>query len=89
MMCQLLKQQPALDIDIQISDGFSLLEIGFETAKRLLTERYCDPYRIIAAYRKEIKHWPQVKADYTDAQGSTYLFEVMSAKFILLQSYVG
>ena len=30
-------------------------EIGFETAKRLLTERYGDPYRIIAAYRKEIK----------------------------------
>ena len=31
-------------------------ELGFETAKRLLAERYGDSYRIIAAYRKEIKH---------------------------------
>ena len=28
----------------------------------MLTERYDDPYRIIEAYRKEIKHWPQIKA---------------------------
>ena len=31
-------------------------EIGFEAAKRLLIERYSDSYRIIAAYRKEIKN---------------------------------
>ena len=31
-------------------------EIGFETTKRLLTKRYGDRYKIIAAYRKEIKH---------------------------------
>ena len=108
MMCQLLKQQSAPDIDIDIFSGnpmdfyylmavFSEIvekkvddprerltwlikytagdakemvknyiqltaEIGFETAKRLLTKRYRDPYRMIAAYRKEIKHWPQIKA---------------------------
>ena len=108
MMCQLLKQQSAPDIDIDILSGnpmdfyylmavFSEIvekkvddprerltrlikytagdanemvknciqltaEIGFETAKRLLTKRYRDPYRMIAAYRKEIKHWSQIKA---------------------------
>ena len=33
-----------------------------ETAKPFVSERYGVPYRIIAAYRKEIKHWPQIKA---------------------------
>ena len=41
--------------------------IGFETAKQLLIERYGEPYRIIAAYRKEIKQWPQIKAGDADA----------------------
>ena len=41
-------------------------EIGFETAKQLLTERYGNPYRIIEAYRKETKHWPQIKAGDAD-----------------------
>ena len=31
-------------------------EIGFETAKQLFDERYADPYRNIAAYKKEIKY---------------------------------
>ena len=31
-------------------------EIGFETAKQLLNERYGDPYRNIAAYKREIKY---------------------------------
>ena len=41
--------------------------IGFETAKQLLIERYGDFYWIIAAYRKEIKHWPQIKPGDADA----------------------
>ena len=42
-------------------------ELGFETAKQLFIERYDDPYRIIAAYRKEIKHQIQIKAGDSDA----------------------
>ena len=42
-------------------------EIGFETAKRLLTERYGGPCKIILTYRKEIKYWPQIKAGDADA----------------------
>ena len=42
-------------------------QIGFETAKRLLTERYRiiaeSEYKIIAVYRKETKHQSQIKAD--------------------------
>ena len=37
-------------------------EDGFKTAKHLLNERYGDPHRIIAAYRREIKQWPQIKS---------------------------
>ena len=43
-----------------------LAQIGFETAKRLLTESYGDTYRIIAVYRKEMKHWSQIKAGNAD-----------------------
>ena len=36
-------------------------EAGFKTVKRLLHERYGDPHRITAAYRNQIKKWPQIK----------------------------
>lgn len=32
----------------------------------MFTERYGKPYRIIAVYRKEIKHWAQIKAGNAD-----------------------
>ena len=35
--------------------------------RQLLTETQGDPYRIIAAYRKEIKDWSQIKAGDVDA----------------------
>ena len=35
--------------------------------KNQLYQLYGDPHREIAAYRKEIKHWPQVKHE--DAEG--------------------
>ena len=35
---------------------------GFKTAKHLLNERYRDPHPIIAAYRREIKRWQQIKS---------------------------
>ena len=42
-------------------------EVGFKTAKRLLHERYGDPRRITAAYRNQIKTWPQIKPGDSDA----------------------
>ena len=40
---------------------------GLKTAKHLLNERYWNPYRIIAAYRREIKQWPHIKSGDTVA----------------------
>ena len=37
-------------------------QVGFKTAKRLLTERFGDPHTITASSRKRIKQWPQIKA---------------------------
>ena len=37
-------------------------ELGFKTAKWLLTKRFGDPHIITVWYRKEIKRWPQIKA---------------------------
>ena len=42
-------------------------EVGFKTAKRLLHEKYGDPHKIGAAYRNQIKIWPQIKAGDSDA----------------------
>ena len=62
-------------------------EIGFETAKRLLTEKYGDPYRIISAYRKEIKYWPQIKAGDADAYQKFQNFLVKLENVGHLQSW--
>ena len=35
---------------------------GYKEAIRMMNERYGDPHKILAAYRKEIKDWPIVKA---------------------------
>ena len=42
-------------------------EVGFKTAKQLLTERFGDLHIITASYHKEIKQWPQIKAGNADA----------------------
>ena len=36
-------------------------ELGFKSAKRLLTERFGDPHIITGSYCKDIKQWPQTK----------------------------
>ena len=36
---------------------------SYEAAKNKLYYLYVDPHRVIAAYQKEIKHWPQVKQE--------------------------
>ena len=35
--------------------------IGYKNARSLLEQKYGNPHSIIAAYRKEIKAWPQLK----------------------------
>ena len=35
--------------------------IGYKNARSLLEQKYGNPHSIIAAYRKEIKMWPQLK----------------------------
>ena len=108
MMCELLRQQAAPDLEIDIFDGNPMdfhyfmavfkevvenkvtdprgqltglirftkgeakeiaknciqppSELGFRTAKQLLTERFGDPHITTASYCKEIKQWPQIKA---------------------------
>ena len=34
---------------------------GYETEKEMMHKLYGDPHRVIAAYHKEIKQWPQIK----------------------------
>ena len=133
IMCQVLKQQSALDIDIDIfsenpmdfhyfmavfnvivekkvdnprgkmarlikyttGDAKEMVkkciqlpaEIGFETAKRLLTERNGDPNRVIAAYSKESKHWPQIKAGDADVYQNFQSFLVKLKNITHLQSW--
>ena len=41
--------------------------VGYQTARGLLKRRYGDTYKIVAAYRKEIKNWPSVKPGDTTA----------------------
>ena len=40
---------------------------GYKAAKNQVYQLYGDPHRVIAAYRKELKHWPQAK--HGDAEG--------------------
>ena len=35
--------------------------VGYDNAKKLLQEKYGNPYSIMSMYRKEIKAWPQLK----------------------------
>ena len=41
--------------------------VGYRTARDLLKRRYGDTYKIVAAYRKEIKSWPSLKPGDTTA----------------------
>ena len=45
---------------------------GYKNARPLLEQKYGNPHRIIAAYRKEIKTWPKLKpADVATFKNST------------------
>ena len=44
------------------------VSVGYKNARSLLEEKYGNPHYIVAAYRKEIKSWPQLKP----ADGAAY-----------------
>ena len=64
-----------------------LSELGFKTAKQLLTERFGDPHIITASYRKEIKQWPQIKAGDAGAYRRFQNFLVKCENIDHLQSW--
>ena len=47
---------------------------GYQHAISLLKRRYGNPYQLMAAYRKEIKDWPLVKAG--DAAGFRRIIKI-------------
>ena len=44
------------------------VSVGYKNARSLLEKKYGSPHYIVAAYRKEIKSWPQLKP----ADGAAY-----------------
>ena len=50
-------------------------EQEYREAMRILHNRYGDPHKILAVYRKEIKEWPAVKA--SDAAGFRRFFNFL------------
>ena len=62
-------------------------ELGFKTAKRLLTERFGDPHISTASYCKEIKQWPQIKAGDAGAYRRFQNFLVKCENIDYLQSW--
>ena len=113
MMCKLVNQQSAPEIDIDVFGGnplefhyfmavfdevvekkiedpcgkltrlikYTIKEVkemlknciqfppkeGYETAKQMMHKLHGDPHRVIAAYHKEIKQWPQIKSGDAEA----------------------
>ena len=114
VLCNLVKQQPTPDVDLDVFDGnpleyhyfmtlfHELVEkriedprgrltclikytkgdlkemikhcvqqpaaVGYDNAKKLLEQKYGNPYSIMSLYRKEIKAWPQLK----DGDGGSF-----------------
>ena len=101
LMCKLLNQQNAPELDTDTFDGNPMefhyfvaifhevvekkiddawveakemvktsiqlpSEVGFKTEKGLMHKKYGDPLKITAAYRNQIKKWPQIKAGDSD-----------------------
>ena len=46
---------------------------GYETAKQMMHKLHGDPHRVIPAYHKEIKQWPQIKSGVSTGDAITQL----------------
>ena len=60
---------------------------GYKTAKQIMHKLYRDPKRLIAAYCKEIKQWPQIKPGDTEAYGKFHNFLRKCENIIQMQTF--
>ena len=61
---------------------------GYETAKQMMHKLYGDPHRVIAAYCKEIKQWPQIKPGDAEAYRKFSNFSFKSENITQMQTFV-
>ena len=59
---------------------------GYQTAKQMMHKLYRDPHRVIAAYRKEIKQWPQIKPGDAEAYKKFHNFLLKCENITHLQT---
>ena len=59
---------------------------GYEIAKQMMHKLYGDPHRIIAAYRKDIKQWPQIKPEDAEAYRKFHNFLLKCDNITQLQT---
>ena len=59
--------------------------VGYDNAKKLLQQRYGNPYSIMSMYRKEIKAWPQLKNGDEGSFQKFYYFLVKCESIIKLR----
>ena len=60
---------------------------GYETAKQMMHKLYGDTQRVIAAYRKEIKQWPQIKPGDAEAYRKFHNFLLKCENIAQLQTW--
>ena len=60
---------------------------GYETAKQMMHKFYGDTQRVIAAYRKEIKQWPQIKPGDAEAYRKFHNFLLKCENITQLQTW--
>ena len=60
---------------------------GYETAKQMMHKLYGDPHKVIAAYRKEIKQWPQIKPGDAEAYRKFHNFLLKCENITQMQTW--
>ena len=60
---------------------------GYETAKQMMHKLHGDPHRVIAAYHKEIKQWPQIKPGDAEAYKKFHNFLLKCENITHLQTW--
>ena len=60
---------------------------GYETVKEMMHKLYGDPHRVIAAYHKEIKQWPQIKPGDAEAYRKFHNFLLKCENITKLQTW--
>ena len=60
---------------------------GYETEKEMMHKLYGDPHRVIAAYHKEIKQWPQIKPGDAEAYRKFHNFLLKCENIKQLQTW--